>query len=75
MVSLVCWSGSIAFSLPASLQDIRDQQAFKRNIKTANFNHGHRMHARHKTVSFVMRYWSRTVYGVGGALYKREREP
>ena len=44
-------------SLPASLQDIRDHRAFIQNLETELFNR----YARHKTVLFVMRYWSRTV--------------
>ena len=54
-------------SLPASLQDIRDHRAFKRNLKTELLT----VYTRRNIVLFVIRYWSR---GVSGALEKRELE-
>ena len=50
-------------SLPASLQDICDHQAFRRNLETVPFN---RVNTTLDCL-FVMRYWSVVTYGVSGA--------
>ena len=55
-------------SLPASLQDIRDHRAFKRNLKTALFNRVY------TTEDCIVCYALLVTYGVCGALEIRELE-